>query len=327
MNFGGNAMKINEELVSIIIPAYNVETYLCKCLDSLLKQTYRNIEVIIVDDGSTDNTGSICDDYSNKYSFVKVIHKANEGVSQARNDGIEIAHGTFLTFIDSDDFVEPDYIEQLYSGIIDSDTDLSITSYMRIYTNGKEIANSFKLKTDKYYSGKDLLIAFYRNKFNGAIVVWNKLYRVNNKSEFKFPKGLIFEDEYFSPRILYNAEKVYVNNLCKYHYLQRPGSITSELPEKRLLQLKSMENAIAFFQSVNNNELKFYAIRRYYLSILRLCRIKENTKLVELKKNTYLKYISDYKMYKRIAIKIFTLSNLFKDFLYQCKLKIKRIIK
>ena len=124
-----------EDLISVVVPIYNVENYIKKCVDSILSQTYKNLEIILVDDGSPDNCPQICDEYAQKDNRIKVIHKENGGLSDARNAGIDISKGKFITFIDSDDYIEKDYVEVLYNSIKENASDMAIGSHKAIYDN------------------------------------------------------------------------------------------------------------------------------------------------------------------------------------------------
>ena len=128
-----------DDLISIIIPAYNVEKYISKCLESIIKQTYSNIEIILVDDGSTDKTSEICDEYEKKDDRIKVIHTENRGVSEARNKGLENVKGNWITFVDSDDWIEEDFCEVLLKKIKDYDADIALCGYKRVTENSCEI--------------------------------------------------------------------------------------------------------------------------------------------------------------------------------------------
>ena len=128
-----------KKLISIVLPIYNVENYIEKCMESVLNQTYKNIEIILVDDGSPDNCPIICDQYVKEDNRVKVVHKENGGLSDARNAGIKVANGDYITFIDSDDYVDKDYVEFLYNTIEETDADIAIGGHRVIYDSGKII--------------------------------------------------------------------------------------------------------------------------------------------------------------------------------------------
>jgi len=126
-------------LISIIVPVYKVEQYLHRCVDSILSQTYDNFELILIDDGSPDGCPAICDEYTKNDSRVHVIHQVNQGLAEVRNVGVKQAHGEYIAFIDSDDFVSPNYIETLYSGVVDYDADISICSFSKVRSISNEV--------------------------------------------------------------------------------------------------------------------------------------------------------------------------------------------
>ena len=126
-----------EELISVVVPVYNVEKYIDKCINSIINQTYKNLEIILVDDGSPDNCGNICDEYAKKDNRIIVIHKENGGLSDARNTGIEVSKGKYITFIDSDDYISDNYVSFLYNLIIEYKADISIGKHYVLYENGE----------------------------------------------------------------------------------------------------------------------------------------------------------------------------------------------
>ena len=130
-----------DELISVIVPVYNVEKYISRCIESIMKQTYKNIEIILIDDGSTDNSGKICDEYSLKDDRINVIHKKNGGLSDARNTGLDIAKGKYISLIDSDDFVSKFFIETLYNTCKNENCEIAICEYERVYEEKEEISD------------------------------------------------------------------------------------------------------------------------------------------------------------------------------------------
>ena len=218
-----------DNLISVIIPVYNVEKYLSRCLESVMKQTYRNIEIIVVDDGSPDNCGKICDEYALKDDRIIVIHKKNAGVSCARNDGIEKAKGKFICFVDSDDYVMPDYIEKLYNVLVDNNADIVTCDYYRNVGNElvKEISTGFPfmvIRNDCQLFYDKSIIEFR------AQVPWNKMFKADiisgNKIRFlsDIPLGEdnLFVIEYvaYAERACFIEDKLYVytdsdTSICK----------------------------------------------------------------------------------------------------------------
>ena len=173
------------DLITIVVPVYNVEKYISDCLDSLISQTYKNIEIILVDDGSTDMSGAICDRYTALDARIKVIHKQNEGLGFARNTGLEVAQGKFVAFIDSDDMADADLVEKLVNGLYEENCDTCIGGFKRISENGTV---SFEEKYDKIvYEGKDVYDKLFARMLGSApdrhdavrMSVWNVMYSMD----------------------------------------------------------------------------------------------------------------------------------------------------
>ena len=211
--------------ISIIVPIYNVEQYLRKCVDSILAQTFTDFEVILVDDGSPDNSGAICDEYAKLDSRVRVIHKENGGLSDARNAGIEIAKGKYLGFVDSDDFIDKDMYEILYNAFSVADIDMSIVGYYDQY--GDYILNTDKdIEDFKVIDNIQAVEEILKGRKLTANV-WNKLYKKELFQHIRFPKDVIAEDAFVIIELLLLVNKVGVDTKLKYHYMHRKESITS----------------------------------------------------------------------------------------------------
>lgn len=218
-------------LFSVIVPIYNVEKYLHKCVDSLIGQTYKDIEIILVDDGSPDNCPTICDEYAKKDSRIKVIHKQNGGLSDARNKGLEAATGEFVSFIDSDDYIELDTFER-FSKFISPEIDMLVGDAI---VEGGECP----LDNPKHLQGKVLLGYDY---FKSAVqydkvpaAVWcyvhRRVFLIENDLRFKY--GILHEDEQFTPRALLKAKGVCYTGIVFYHYVLRDGSITKRKDKRK----------------------------------------------------------------------------------------------
>ena len=211
-----------KELISIIVPVYNVEKYLERCVESIIGQTYKNIEIILVDDGSKDNSGKICDDFMKKDNRIKVIHKENGGLSDARNAGIEIAKGEYIGFVDSDDYIEKDMFETLYNLCKENDAEISMVSYYEYY-NGKLIAvrkNEKIEKFDKIGAIKELLIDKKIQSY-----AWNKLFKRELSENIQFPTNKNFEDIATTLKLFEKANNFALLEEPKYFYLRRDDSI------------------------------------------------------------------------------------------------------
>lgn len=212
-------------LISVIVPVYNVEKYLARCVDSIIAQTYSNLEIILVDDGATDRSGLICDEYAQKDSRIRVIHKENGGLSDARNAGIEASNGQYLCFIDSDDFVDAEILEILYRLILDNEADISVCGIRNCYDSGKVLqCNEIK---QLQFSGTEAL----RNILEGKDLfgsICNKLIRIDLCHEHRFLKGKTYEDAFFIPELFLRAEKVAATTQPLYNYWHRSDSITTK---------------------------------------------------------------------------------------------------
>lgn len=210
------------ELISIIVPIYNVEKYLERCINSIINQTYKNIEIILVNDGSTDNSGNICNELGKKDNRIKIIHKQNGGLSDARNAGLKIAKGDYIGFVDSDDYIKEDMFETLYNLNKKYNSEISIVSYYEYY-NEKLIAvrDSKELEIfNKIDAIKELLIDTKIQSY-----AWNKLFKKELFENLEFPTNKNFEDIATTLLLFEKAEKVVLLEDPKYCYLRRDNSI------------------------------------------------------------------------------------------------------
>lgn len=210
-------------LISVIVPIYNVEKYLDKCVDSIINQTYKNLEIILVDDGSPDNCPKMCDDYAEKDSRIRVVHKKNGGLSDARNVGMEVATGEYVSFIDSDDYISLDFYETLLQTMIDNDSDIVECSVVKFYENEKFDEYSDDLKVTNYETVDALDGLISENPFKQH--VWNKLYKSSVALDIPYAVGKLNEDEFWTYQVFGKAKKVTRINKTMYYYFQRNGSI------------------------------------------------------------------------------------------------------
>ena len=222
-------MKDNP-LISVVIPVYKVEKYIRECVDSVLAQTYTNLDIILVDDGSPDECPRICDEYAAMDERVRVIHKANGGLSSARNAGIDAASGEYITFIDSDDYVSRVYVEQLYYALSESGADMSCILFC---SNERDIINNFVAEY-KTYTIEAALIKIMNASLWGA---YCKLCRTKILKELglRFPEGMVYEDIAVMFEIIGSMQKIAFSDRVNYYYRKTPDSITRSLslfPEK-----------------------------------------------------------------------------------------------
>ena len=220
---GGRAVS---DKISVIVPVYNVENYLRRCVDSIINQTYKNLEIILVDDGSPDNCPVICDEYAQRDSRIKVIHKENGGLSDARNVGIDIASGDYLMFVDSDDYISEKMCGILYERLRSSNADMSICGVERIYPDGRN---------SDYSNIEDALLTRddFFDKMEGKcgwcwVVAWNKLYKKSIFDGLCYPVGKLYEDDFIIHKLLYKIEKISAVADHMYYYVQRADSIVNQ---------------------------------------------------------------------------------------------------
>ena len=213
--------------ISIIVPVYNVENYLKNCIESILSQTFKDFEIILVNDGSTDTSYDICKYYLNIDSRVKVINKVNEGVSSARNTGLDVAIGEYIGFVDSDDYIHPQMYEILYNYISNTQSDIAQCDYKKTYnTYDKESVNFIKLDEDTIgksilqYSNIESLNQFYDKHGMKFTPAWNKLYRKELFKKHRYKVGKNHEDEFIMHELLYESKKVIYIPVELYFYLQ-----------------------------------------------------------------------------------------------------------
>ena len=217
----------NSPFVSIIVPVYNVEQYLPRCVDSLINQTYQNIEIILVDDGSPDNCGKICDEYAKQDQRVKVIHKPNGGLSDARNVGIENSQGDYLMFIDSDDWIELNTCEILYNASINYEADVIVFEMKLVFDDGK-IMKRHRGIISHTPSHLECMQSLIYHIFDGGIFnnACNKMFHKALFNGVSFPIGRCAEDQGTVYKVLHKAKKIYVVDELLYNYYQRSGSIS-----------------------------------------------------------------------------------------------------
>lgn len=275
---------MKNDMISIIIPIYNVEKYLEKCLDSILNQTYKNLEIILIDDGSTDNSPNICNSYCEKDKRIKIIHKNNEGVSSARNKGIELSKGKYIVFIDSDDYVSNEHIEVLYDCIISNNVDLVISNLIDISEDGIILNNEEK---ESFLMNKDQCLKELLSEDNFYHLCCGNIYRKDLLEKIRFNcKYRIAEDLDFLYRYIKQISSAYFLSKNTYYYLKREGSATNSIySEKWNDELKICNFIISEMVELENNFHK-YAKRKYIrLNINQAYRFELNKNQTKILKN------------------------------------------
>lgn len=232
------------DLISVIVPVYRVEEYLDRCVQSLLDQSYENLEIILVDDGSPDNCPVMCDSWAEKDSRIRVIHKVNGGLSDARNVGLDIANGKWIAFVDSDDWVAPDYLSAMYDAVAETGAVLAACDLQMVYDE-TEAAVSEAPGALRVCTTEEALTDIICGEGFRA-VAWNKLYHRTLLAGERYPVGKHHEDEFFTYRILGKAQKLVFVQKALYFYLQRPGSIMGATSVKRLDCLDAYLERLAY---------------------------------------------------------------------------------
>ena len=215
----------NEQKISVIVPVYNVEPYLRKCLDSIINQTYRNLQIILVDDGSPDNCGAICDEYAAKDSRIEVIHQGNGGVSAARNAGLRLAVGDYIGWVDSDDWIEPDMYEYLLENALKYGADIAVCSRLECFKERKRFKGWHQIVLLDMEQALERLLQ--SDEMNNLL--WDKLWRKDLFSGVVFPEGRTFEDIAVMHILFAKAQKVVCLPEAKYNYRQWLGGIVSNV--------------------------------------------------------------------------------------------------
>ena len=267
--------------ISIIVPVYKVERYLENCIESILNQTFGDFELILVDDGSPDKCGLICDDYAKKDSRIKVIHKNNEGLSAARNSGIQIARGEYIAFVDSDDSINKNMYETLYNTAIKNESDIVICDYENVYEDKKVNQNiEKKISIIENLSNIEALNRLYEANGVVYVVAWNKLYKRRLFEDLRYDKGRLHEDEFIIHKLLYISKTITYIPLKLYYYTQRNDSITGNKNIKNEIDvLTALKERLEFMNKNNIEELMPKSAKVYAYNFFKIYyNIKNNYK-------------------------------------------------
>lgn len=272
--------------VSVIVPAYNVEEYIENCIISIIQQTYTNIEIIIIDDGSTDSTGKICDRLAKADKRINVIHQKNQGLSQARNNGIKLASGEYISLIDGDDIVKKDFLRNMADAMKDN-VDVVVGGYKTV-ADTKKILCINKM-SNSTLSGKDATIRLLTKQEDFFVIAWNKLYKreLFTKNNIWYPAKRIHEDNLTTYKLLSKARNVTIIDSSDYLYIKRAGSITDK--SKKDLQVQEKINAaneaIEYFPSGDLHDAA-----KYSLFLTQIIKLNE---AIRAKNNNYAELIND----------------------------------
>ena len=279
--------------ISMIVPIYKVEKYLARCIESILSQTFTDFELVLVDDGSPDNCGEICDEYAKKDRRITVIHKENGGLSDARNAGIDWAFknsdSEWITFIDSDDWVNRRYLEVLFNAAIENQVDVSVCDFLR--TSNFENTDI----KDDFICQKWSVTDFFVEKNLNFVVAWGKLYKKSLFKKIRYPKGKVHEDEFTTHKLLFQCQKVvFVNSMLYFYFINKEG-ITAGKSEyywnkDKIYFIQAMEEKISYFKKKHINEALALQRRQYFFSIYNYYNFVKQSSIIEHKKYSgYLK--------------------------------------
>ncbi|HOO26675.1 MAG TPA: glycosyltransferase family 2 protein [Clostridiales bacterium] len=241
---------MTEPTLSIIVPVYNVEAYLPACLDSLLNQDFENFEIILVNDGSTDSSGKICEEYAKKHKNVRLINQENRGLSAARNAGLDEALGACLAFVDSDDFVSPAMYKDLYKTLCEKGADLAICAYQKVDEAGLPLENPRGFSPCEL-TGQKAMENLFTPDYVYFTIACNKIFRRPLFEDLRFPQGKIFEDGYAAFRYYHKSQKVACTDNVGYFYRDRKNSISKNA--QGLLSLDATDANFDAFRFLNDN--------------------------------------------------------------------------
>lgn len=275
----GGQMVFQNKKVSIIVPVYKVEKYIHRCIDSIIKQTYENIEIILVDDGSPDHCGEIVDEYEKMDHRIKVIHKENGGLSDARNVGMNQVSGEFVIFVDSDDWVEKTMIEKMVDSCDQHHADVVQSAFYYAYEDKRLLDN-------RYYSTKDLPVILDRKTLMYELVTnekvknfaWGKLYKTDLIKDIPFKKGVLFEDVFWAHQVMHEVNTYVIIHEPLYNYYQRSDSIVATYTARNLDILKGLLERHCFIEN-HYKEL----IDSSYKTILKMSLMHYNLLLMNRK--------------------------------------------
>ena len=232
--------------ISVIVPVYKVEAYLLVCLKSIEKQTFQDFELILIDDGSPDSCGAICDEYAETHPNTRVLHQKNKGLSEARNEGVRISSGEYISFIDSDDYVSPDYLEYLFSLIEKYDADVSIAKEVRFWDDKTPIVPQQE-PTDEVMSPSEALNRICYNKL--GVYAWGKLYKRHLVEQYPYPAGQLYEDTATTYKLVGASNAFAAGSRVVYYWRQRQGSITHDvITERHLYGITAAQNQLKYMK-------------------------------------------------------------------------------
>ena len=261
------------DLVSIIVPIFNVEKYLEVCIKSIIEQPYSNLEIILINDGSSDNSGDICNKWAKKDERIKVIHKQNVGLSEVRNIGKQYAKGEYFVFIDGDDYIAPMLVQYCYELVKQYGADMVVYEWYRVEEEYNELYKDDLNPTIEKIRGNDLLREFILNE-KGHATICNKFYKRDIWENIDFPVGKLHEDEYVITDILLQAKNIIISNNKLYYYRKRNVSITNTFNKKAFYDtLEAIERRCEKLKY--DEELYFMTLNLYLVQIIKIYKIEQ----------------------------------------------------
>lgn len=264
----------NKDLITVVVPVYNVEPFLNACVDSIVNQTCRKLEILLVDDGSTDASGKVCDLWAERDPRIRVLHKENGGLSDARNAGLREAKGKYISFVDSDDVLAPTFLECLYGAIAENAAEIACCG-LKMFADGETFfPDGGEAEPVQVFEGKELIRALYKGRFQQVgVVACDKLYAVDlfKTYNIEYPKGKLYEDTFTTYRLLYFTRTAAVSQQRLYGYRQRSGSIMrSSLGIRRCRDgIEADYSNVIFFREKQDRELTQLALNAFFESTVR----------------------------------------------------------
>lgn len=282
-------------MITVIIPVYNAERYLERCLESVINNTYKDLEILLVDDGSTDTSPQICDDYAEKDDRIIVIHQANSGTSIARNKALDLAKGDFIAFCDNDDYISPYFYENMIKVIYDTNADIVVSEMTRddkfSFVDGNQTISS--IIVNKH----DFILDTYSGKWTRNTAPWNKLYKRELFDEIRFPSGKGYEDAYTTYRLLFKAKKIAYLDSILYCWFMNEESYSSKKSnvKKLLFREEAIRLQFEFYEGSSYNDVK-KAAQKFYLQQLMLMLFQTRNDFAESEESIYV-----YRKLSRLA--------------------------
>uniref|UniRef100_UPI004055FE8A glycosyltransferase family 2 protein n=1 Tax=Acetatifactor sp. TaxID=1872090 RepID=UPI004055FE8A len=276
------------QLISVIVPVYNVAEYVEECITSILCQTYEDIQIVIIDDGSSDESGKICDRIARNDNRIVVFHQENKGLSVARNRGIENAQGEYLAFIDSDDLLAPNFLEVLYTAMLRTDADIAQCDMFPFSDKQKILPKQRQHQNQMILTSREANQMIYIKRKSEYTVVCNKLFKKTLFKDIRFPAGKIHEDTFTTHKIYYKADRIVVVESQLYFYRHRRDSLSKTISYRNMDMLDAYEERLRFYQELQDMELYFLCMERYMFVTTVIYR-----KMLKLKDENVIKLLED----------------------------------